>query len=192
MTHSTYADIFLPHKKVHSLFYNIALVIAGSLLLTISAKFSFPIPFSPVPVTLQTLAVLLIGTLLGSKRGSITVLFYLSQGIMGLPVFAKGGAGFAYLLGPTGGYLVGFVFAAFLAGFLAEKGWDRSFAKTALAMTLGTIVIFIFGIGWLSVFVGINKAVLLGLMPFIIGEVFKILIADALLPSGWKILEKLR
>ena len=191
MTHTTYADILLPIGRKSTMLYNIVLVIAGSILITLSAKISIPLSFSPVPVTMQTLAILLIGTLYGSKRGSLTVLAYISQGIMGIPVFAKAGSGFAYLMGPTGGYLIGFVFAAFITGYFAEKGWDRSFWKTALAMTIGTSFIFIFGVFWLSSFLGFGKAVMVGLLPFIIGAILKIVIADALIPSGWKILEKL-
>jgi biotin transport system substrate-specific component len=109
---------------------------------------------------------------------------------MGIPVFAKAGSGFAYLLGPTGGYLIGFVFAAFVTGFLAEKGWDRSFGKTLVAMTIGTLLIFICGVSWLSFFLGLEKAIIAGFVPFIIGALFKIVLADAILPSGWKLLEK--
>ncbi len=191
MTHSTYADIFLPIGKKSTMLYNIVLVISGSILITLSAKISIPLSFSPVPVTMQTLAILLIGTLFGSKRGSLTVIAYISQGIMGIPVFAKAGSGFAYLMGPTGGYLIGFVFAAFITGYFAEKGWDRSFWKTTYAMTIGTSFIFIFGVFWLSFFIGFDKAVMVGFVPFIIGAIIKIIIADALIPPGWKILEKL-
>ena len=191
MTYSTYADIFLPVRKDQALFYNLALIITGSVLITLSAKISIPLPFSPIPITMQTFAVLFIGALLGSKRGSLTVLAYISQGIMGIPVFAKAGSGFAYLLGPTGGYLIGFVFAAFVTGFLAEKGWDRSFGKTLVAMTIGTLLIFICGVSWLSIFLGLEKAIIAGFVPFIIGAIFKIVLADAILPSGWKLLDKL-
>ena len=191
MTYPTYADIFLPARKNHALFYNLILIMTGSVLITLSAKISIPLPFSPIPITMQTFAVLFVGALLGSKRGSLTVLAYISQGIMGLPVFAKAGSGFAYLLGPTGGYLIGFVFAAFITGFLAEKGWDRSFGKTIVAMTIGTLLIFICGVSWLSIFLGLEKAIIAGFVPFIIGAIFKIVLADAILPSGWKLLDKL-
>jgi len=191
MTNLTYADILLPIGKKSTMLYNVVLVIAGSMLITLSAKISIPLSFSPVPVTMQTLAILLIGTLYGSKRGSLTVLAYISQGVMGIPVFAKAGSGFAYLLGPTGGYLVGFVFAAYITGYFAEKGWGRSFWKTALAMTIGTSFIFILGVSWLSLSIGLGKAVMIGLVPFVIGAITKIVIANALIPSGWKILEKL-
>ncbi len=191
MTYATYADIFLPAKRNHALIYNLVLIITGSVLITLSAKISIPLPFSPIPITMQTFAVLFIGALLGSKRGSLTVLAYISQGIMGIPVFAKAGSGFGYLLGPTGGYLIGFVFAAFVTGFLAEKGWDRSFGKTIVAMTIGTLFIFICGVSWLSFFTGFEKAIMFGFVPFIIGAISKIVLANAILPAGWKILNKL-
>lgn len=191
MTHSTYADIFLPVGKKFTMLYNIVLVVAGSILITLSAKISIPLSFSPIPVTIQTLVILLIGTIYGSKRSSLAVLVYISQGIIGIPVFAKTGSGFAYLLGPTGGYLIGFVFAAFITGYFAEKGWDRSFWKTSLAMTIGTSFIFIFGVGWLCSFHGFSKAVMVGFVPFIVEAIITIIIAITLIPSGWKILEKL-
>lgn len=191
MTHATYSDLWLPVSKTRAMVYNVTLVLAGTVLLTLSAKISLMLPFSPVPVTLQTLAVLLIGALLGSRRGSLTVLAYLAEGAAGLPVFAKGGAGLAYLAGPTGGYLAGFAVAAFVTGYLAEKGWDRSFGKTVLAMLLGSTVILGLGVSWLSAFVGIKQAILVGLVPFIAGDVVKIVAAGILLPSGWKILDRL-
>jgi biotin transport system substrate-specific component len=191
MTHATYADLWLPVSKTRAMAYNVTLVLAGTVLLTLSAKISLMLPLSPVPVTLQTLAVLLIGALLGSRRGSLTVLAYLAEGAAGLPVFAKGSAGMAYLAGPTGGYLAGFAVAAFVTGYLAEKGWDRSFGKTVLAMLLGSGIILGFGVSWLSAFVGIRQAVLVGLMPFVVGDVVKTIAAGILLPSGWKILDRI-
>jgi len=116
------------------------------------------------------------------------VLTYLAQGAMGLPVFAAGAAGFAYLAGPTGGYLLGFVAAAYIVGLLAEKGWDRYVVSTVLAMVLGTIAIYLTGLAWLSVYVGTDMVLQLGLYPFIAGAILKIAIASLVLPSGWKLL----
>ncbi len=191
MIHTTYADVFLPQRKANALFYNLSLIISGSILITLSAKISIHLGFSPIPITMQTFAVLFIGALFGSKRGALTVLAYLFQGFMGIPVFANAGSGFVYLLGPTGGYLVGFVFAAYITGLLAERGWDRIFWKTAIAMAIGTIIIFIFGVSWLSFSIGWSKAIMVGLFPFVIGAILKIMLADAILPLGWRILEKI-
>jgi biotin transport system substrate-specific component len=169
--------------------YDIALVIGGSLLIGLCAQVKILLPFSPVPVTAQTFAVLMIGTLLGSWRGSLCVLTYIVQGVAGLPVFALGG-GFAVLIGPTGGYLVGFIPAAYITGLLAQRGWDRRIGTTILAMVVGNIVIYAFGLLWLCCLTGINRKVpAVGLYPFLVGDLLKIALAAAVLPSGWKLLE---
>ena len=145
-------------------------------------------PFGPVPITGQTFAVLMIGALLGARRGSMAVLAYLAQGVAGLPVFAVVSGPLA-LLGPTGGYLVGFVPAAYVTGFLAERGWDRRFGTTVLAMALGNIIIYAFGLAQLSLLTGLSKTVLTaGLLPFIPGDILKMVLAAILLPSAWKLL----
>lgn len=185
----TYADILRPSGRISSIAYDTMLVLAGSILIALSAKVAFPVPFSPVPVTGQTFAVLLVGALLGSRRGVLAVLAYIAEGISGLPVFTGAGAGFAYLMGPTGGYIAGFAAAAGITGLLAEKGWDRNAFTTAVAMAMGSAAIYLFGTMWLSLFVG-GKAFSLGVVPFIPGDVLKIALAAALLPSGWKLLRK--
>ena len=186
---ATIADLLRPCEKRRALFYDISLVIGGSLLIGLCAQVKILLPFSPVPITGQTFAVLMIGTLLGPWRGSLAVLAYIIEGAVGLPVFALGG-GFTVLIGPTGGYLVGFVPAAYITGLLAEKGWDRRIGTTVLAMVLGNIVIYAFGLFWLCCLTGINRAVLsVGLYPFIVGDLLKIALAAAVLPSGWKLLE---
>jgi biotin transport system substrate-specific component len=167
-----------------------AVVIAGSLFIALCAQWAFPLPFSPVPVTGQTLAVLLTGMLLGSRRGSLSLLAYLGQGAVGLPVFAGGTAGLARLTGPTGGYLIGFLAAAFLVGMLAERGWDRRAGTTFLAMLLGNIVIYALGLLWLAHFVGSERVLALGLWPFIPGDLWKLLFATMLLPWGWKLIDR--
>ncbi|MGF1525958.1 MAG: biotin transporter BioY [Candidatus Competibacterales bacterium] len=158
------------------------LPLAASGLLTLAAKLQ--IPFWPVPMTLQTFAVLVIAMGLGSRLGMAAVVLYLAQGAAGLPVFA-GGGGLGYLTGPTGGYLVGFVAAAGLMGWLAERGFDRSTPCTLLAMTLGTALIFVPGLVWLSAFVGWHRVLEVGLWPFLPAEGAKILLAAALLPGLW-------
>ncbi len=184
-----YADILRPTVRRSALLYDAALVLAGSLLIALSAQVAIPLPFSPVPVTGQTMAVLLVGALLGSRRGSLAVLVYIAQGLAGMPVFAGGAAGPARLLGPTGGYLVGFVLAAYLVGLLAERGWDRRVGTTAAAMALGNMVIYAVGALWLAVFVGgLVPALTAGVLPFIPGDLVKIAAAALLLPAGWKLL----
>ncbi|MFC4270938.1 biotin transporter BioY [Sneathiella chungangensis] len=165
------------------------LAVAGTALLAISAQIS--VPMWPVPMTMQTFAVVLIGAAYGWRLGGATVALYLAEGAMGLPVFANGGS-LASLAGPTAGYLFAFVAAAALVGALIEKGWGRSLLKTALAMTLGTAVIFAGGIAWLSTFTGVEKALVVGMYPFLPGAVFKIALAVAVLPMAWKLIGKLR
>ena len=161
------------------------LVAAGTALMALSAKVQ--VLMWPVPMTMQTFAVLVIGMAYGWRLGGVTLLAYLAEGAAGLPVFASG-AGVAYFYGPTGGYLVGFVVAAMLVGWLGERGWDRSVVPTLVAMTLGTAVIFGLGVGWLSTIVGFDKAVAAGLVPFLLGAAFKIALAAAVLPVAWRLL----
>jgi len=174
------------NDRMLSLMSQLVLVLAGSALLAISAQFAFRIPFSPVPVSGQTLVVLLIGMAYGSRLGAATVLAYLVEGGMGLPVFANGGAGWAYLAGPTGGYLTGFLVAAFILGLLAERGMGRSPISTALAMLVGTAVIYLFGATWLSSFIGFEKTVAAGILPFLYGDAAKLIVAAGLMPLAWR------
>jgi biotin transporter BioY len=188
LANATVADLLRPCEKKRAGFYDIALIIGGSLLIALCAQVKILLPFSPVPVTGQTFAVLMIGALLGARRGSLAVLMYIAEGVAGLPVFATGG-GFAVLTGFTGGYLVGFIPAAYIVGLLAERGWDRRVETTVLAMVLGNVVIYAFGLAWLSCLPGVNNVLLNGLYPFIVGDLLKIALAAAVLPSGWKLLE---
>ncbi len=184
-----YADLLRPTMRRSALLYDAALVLGASLVIALSAQVAIQLPFSPVPITGQTMAVLLVGALLGSRRGALAVLAYIAEGLAGLPVFAGGAAGLARLFGPTGGYLVGFVAAAFLVGWLAERGWDRRFGTTLAAMTLGNLVIYGVGAVWLAVFVGgLSRAWSLGVLPFLPGDAIKIVLAAVLLPGGWKLL----
>lgn len=160
----------------------------GVLLLSLSAQIQIPLPFTPVPLTGQTLAVLLIGATYGSVRGALTVLSYLLVGSLGAPVFAGGAAGILKLMGPTGGYLIGFVFAAFLMGALAERGWDRKFRSGWPLFFIGHTVVFFFGVLWLAQMIGLEAALVQGYMPFIAGEVIKTTLAAAVLPWARKLL----
>lgn len=190
ITYPTYADVFRPTEKQTALWYDLALIVAGSLLVALSAQLAFYLPFSPVPVTGQTFAVLLVGLVLGSKRGSASMVTYLLEGAVGLPVFAQGASGLATFAGPTAGYLLGFVAAAFVVGFLAEKGWDRSPWLTAAAMILGNLVIYLFGLPWLGWLFGFDKMLTFGFWPYLPGDVFKIALAMISLPTAWKLVGK--
>jgi len=187
LANATVADILRPVEKRYAVFYDIALVLGGSIVIALCAQLAVG---WPVPVTGQTFAVLMLGALLGSRRGSLCVLTYIFEGAVGLPVFAHGRAGFAVLISPTGGYLIGFVAAACIVGLLAEKGWDRRIWTTILAMLLGNVIIYTFGLLWLSLLIGISSKVLtLGLYPFIAGDILKTILAAILLPAGWKLLK---
>ncbi|MFO7945074.1 MAG: biotin transporter BioY [Anaerolineales bacterium] len=177
----SYAKLYQPTKKLHSTIYNATLILSASLLIAISAHISIPIPFSPVPITGQTFTVLLVGAVLGKRRGVAAVVLYLAEGALGFPVFAGAKGGFAALLGPTGGYLAGFVASAYLVAHLIERGWDRRLWTSALAMVLGNLLIYLCGLTWLSVFVSRGQVLALGLMPFLVGDGLKILLASGLL-----------
>ncbi len=183
----TVADVFRPCGEKLAWLYDATLIIGGSFLIGLCAQLA--IPLWPVPITAQTFAVLMIGALFGSRRGSLCVLVYVLEGLAGLPVFALGRSGFAVLLSPTGGYLVGFVAAAYITGALAQSRWDRRFTTTVLAMTLGSAGMYAFGLAWLCCLMGVNRTVLtVGLYPFIVGDILKIVLAAVVLPAGWKLL----
>ena len=168
---------------------NLLIVIAGTLLLAVSAKVQ--IPFYPVPMTMQTFVVLLVGFTLGWRLGGLTMLAYLAEGALGLPVFAgtpEKGIGIAYMMGPTGGYLLGFFPAAVITGILAERHWDRSWLFAALAALLGLATIYFFGLTWLGTIVGWDKPILeWGLWPFLPAEALKLALLAAVLPVAWKV-----
>ncbi len=163
--------------------YQVLLVAGGTLLLAISAKVQ--VPFWPVPMTMQTFIVLMLGATLGSRLAAATVVAYLVEGAAGLPVFATG-AGLAYLTGPTGGYLIGFLVAATCVGWLAERGFGRSIMTTFVAFVFGEALIFTLGTGWLASIVGFDKALSVGLIPFLPGEAVKVALACAVLPIAWR------
>ena len=169
----------------------LALVVAFSLLTALAAQVAVPLPWTPVPITGQTFAVLLTGALLGSRLGALAMIAYLIEGAAGLPFFAAGGAGVGHLLfSPTSGYLLAYPAAAFLVGLLAERGWDRRWLTAVAAMSLGSIVILLGGWAWLSRFVGPAGAWAAGVAPFLVGDVVKIALAAAVLPTGWALLRR--
>ena len=171
---------------------NVALVFGTSLLLALSAQIVLPLPFSPVPVTAQTLIALLSGAVLGSRLGPLSVLVYLTEGAMGLPFFARGQAGLGYLRGVTGGYLIGFVVAALVVGFLVERGWGRTFRRAVLAMVVGNMVLYCFGVPWLKhvLNISLGKALAIGFYVFIPGDLYKLGFASVLLPRLWSFFGK--
>jgi len=171
-----------------------ALAVVGSLLIWLSAKIQ--VPFYPVPMTMGTLAVLAIGMAYGWRLGAATVVLYLAEGAMGLPVFSgtpEKGIGLAYMLGGTGGYLVGFVIAAASVGWLAERGWDKNVLSTAVAMLVGNALIYLPGLLWLGILFGWDKPILTwGFTPFVLGDLAKLALAAALMPLSWKLLGRPR
>ena len=171
----------------------ILLALAGTGVLALSARAQ--VPFVPVPMTLQTLAVLLIGAVFGTRLATATVLLYLVEGAVGLPVFAgtpQHGLGLAYMMGPTGGFLVGYVVAAAVVGWFAERGADHSFVRLLGAMAAADCVVFGLGFAWLSHLIGTASAFELGVAPFIAGDVVKTLLAALLVPAVWSLLVKAR
>ncbi len=184
------ADVAWPD---HSLLRAIILVFAGALVLAISSKLSIPMaPKSlfPVPVTLQTLVALAVGTAYGWRLGGATVLLYFSLGAMGLPVFAQGGGLHHLWTAPTAGYLHGFLFGAVLMGWFASLGLDRSAVKLFPAMLAGHAVIFFFGLMWLASYVGMNAALTIGFKPFVIADILKCALGAQLFPIAWKALKE--
>lgn len=191
----TIAEALLPATWRSSLARRLAvemlLILGGSVVVALSARVRIDLPFTPVPITGQTFAVLLTGAALGARRGALSLLAYLAEGAAGIPVFAGGTCCLPVLVGPTGGYLLSYPFAAGLTGWLAERGWDRKPKTTALAMLAGNIVIYLVGLPWLAFYVG-EKVFVAGLLPFIPGDTFKLLLATVTLPVAWKVVGALR
>lgn len=172
-----------------------AILVAASVgMIALAAQVSIPLPFTPVPITGQTFAVLLTGAVLGSARGVLATLLYLILGMVGLPFYAGGSSGIQVVMGATGGYLIGLVLAAMATGWLAERRWDRRVRSSILAMLLGEVLIFTLGVGWLMVVTGIGLAegLALGLLPFLISEAVKLFLAGLLLPSVWRLVHEAR
>jgi biotin transport system substrate-specific component len=190
--HFPLAAVLWPHRADGWLgvWRSAILIGLGTALLTLSAKVNLPLPY--VPMTLQTLAVLMIGAAYGARLGSATVIAYLAEGALGWPVFAGPVGGLAPLLGPTAGYLWGFVAAAFITGWLSERGWDRSVPRLFLAMGLGHIVILAAGFAWLAVGMklGADKAWLVGVAPFIAASLVKNALGAAIVPAIRRLLDR--
>lgn len=177
----------------------VSLILAGTLILALSAKIQ--VPFWPVPMTMTTFAVFIIGATYGSRLAAVTVLAYLAEGFAGLPVFAGPVAGPAYLIGPTAGFLFGYVAAAYVVGLAADRGWSRSAPKLALAMLAGDAALFAMGFVWLAFFaqlangatgIGAAAGFAKGVQPFILGDLIKIALAALAVPAGWSLLHRIR
>jgi len=168
----------------------VGVVIGFSLLTALAAQ--IVIPIGPVPITAQTFAVVLTGALLGSRLGAMAMIAYLLEGASGLPFFAGGTGGLAHLLGPTGGYLIAFPAAAFITGAFAEHGWDRKFVTSVAAMFIGSVVIILCGGAWFALLMRTSPVTVLrvAVLPFVPGEVIKVVLAAAVLPTGWKLLNR--
>jgi len=174
--------------------YRAAAVLFVTVLTIVAAQISIPLPFTPVPFTLQPMVVLLGGAALGARLGMSSQVLYLVLGLAGLPVFAASPAlpqGFARLLGPTGGFLMSYPFAAFAAGYLAERRFDRRYLTSVVAMGAGLAIVFASGIAWMAWSVphlGLATAVRAGLVPFLPADIVKILLAATVLPAAWRLL----
>jgi biotin transport system substrate-specific component len=188
MTLASFVSVrWLPH--VSSKVRDLGWMVLGSLWVALFAQVRIPLPFTPVPITGQTFAVLLVGAALGAGRGAGALMLYLLMGMTGLPVFAGGAAGLFHLTGPTGGYLIGFVIAAAAVGRMAEHGWERSFRTSLIPFSLGTLLIYLVGVPWLALYVGPQAAIQKGLLPFLPGDLIKLLLAALALPSAWRLVQ---
>ena len=182
LVNPTLADRVLPRGLVTDL----SLITAGAALTGIAAQIA--VPLWPVPITGQTLAVLLVGSSLGALRGVLSMLLYMAAGAVGLPVFSDMSSGWGVIAGPTGGYILGFVAAAGLTGWLAQRSWDRKIVGGLVSFIAGTVVIFVLGMAWLAVSMGLTMELTLqyGLYPFILGGLIKAILAAGLIRLAWR------
>jgi biotin transport system substrate-specific component len=186
----TIADFLVPVRvgeRTSPRLRNAMLVVAGALLIFLTSKIAIPIPGNPVPYTLQTFGILVVGGALGLRRGTLAAAVYVALGVVGLPFFAEGRGGLEVIWGATGGYLLGFIAAAALVGRLAELGWDRHIGGSLGMNTLGTVVIYAVGVPWLAVTTGMDlgQAVMAGLVPFLLVDLVKLVAAAGVFPAAW-------
>ncbi|MGH3037689.1 MAG: biotin transporter BioY [Gaiellaceae bacterium] len=177
-----------------SFLINVLLVLAGTGFVALAAQVKISLRFTPVPITGQTFAVVLVGASLGALLGLASLGLYLFVGALGAPIYAEGQGGWDVLTGPTGGYIVGFCCAAALVGWMAQQRWDRRFNSAVAAMLTGNVVIYLFGLPWLAreIGTGLEGTLEAGLYPFVVGDLLKLYLAAALLPSAWKLVRRLR
>ena len=193
LSNGSLLDVALPGGQSRTAFRAVA-VLFVTVLTVVAAQVSIPLPFTPVPFTLQPMVVLLGGAALGARLGMSSQILYLALGIAGLPVFAASPIlpqGFARLVGPTGGYLMSYPLAAFVTGYLAQRGFDRRYLTSVLAMVAGLAIIFSCGVLWLAfgTHVGLASAIGTGLVPFIPADIIKVFLAATILPAAWKFLK---
>ncbi|WP_419696291.1 biotin transporter BioY [Mesorhizobium muleiense] len=184
-------SLALPERGAARLATQLLLAIVGTLLLTLSAKTR--VLLGPVDISMQTLAVFLIAAAFGMRLGVATLLLYMAEGAMGLPVFQgtpEKGIGIAYMLGSTGGYLAGFVVMAAIVGWAADRGWDRHPVKLFNAMLVAEIVMMAMGFAWLALLIGPDKSWQFGVVPFIVGDLIKVGLAASLVPAVWSLLKR--
>lgn len=176
-------SLALHQSKQNSFQTDLMIVLGASLIICLASPIAIRFPFTPVPITLQCHVILLLAVLLGSKRGALAVIAYLAEGAMGLPVFAGGKSGVLHLLGPTGGYLFGYAAAALATGFLMEKVFKRTPLHALYAMGIGNVLLYGFGLPWLSLYCGWKLAFKCGMFPFLIGDFLKLIVAGKLLQN---------
>jgi biotin transport system substrate-specific component len=186
----TIADFFVPIRvgeRLNTRVRDVALVVAGALFIYLTSRIVIPVPGTPVPITGQTFGVLLVGGALGFRRGLIAVALYVLLGVIGLPFFAEGKGGLSVIWGARGGYLIGFVAAGAVVGRLAELGWDRRLGGALGAMLVGSVVIYAIALPWLKVVTGwsVDETIQKGLMPFLLGDALKLVLAAVLFPAAW-------
>lgn len=193
-THLTLPRLVSERVAQQSMPMNVMIVVAASVILAVSAQIAVPVPFSPVPFTMQTLAVVLIGATLGSKRGAAAATLYVLEGATGLPVFAGAAAGPVVLFGTTAGYLLAFPLAAWIAGFVSEKGWGQSVTRTVAGLALALAVILLGGWSWLVAGIRLtpSQAFAAGVAPFLIGDALKLALAASLLPAIYRMMNRAR
>ena len=186
-TNTTLADAILK-RDGRTLTSDAALVVLFAGITALAAQIRIPLPFTPVPITGQTFAVLLAGAALGARRGATAMVLYVACGAFGLPFYAGGTGGCAHIFGPTGGYLLSYPLAAAAVGVLAEHGWDRKVVTTACAMLAGSFIIYLCGVSWLAFYVGgLPHAIVQGCLPFLPGDAIKAVLAALALPGAWKV-----
>lgn len=197
--HSVLADVFpVTSTRVSARVRDAALVVGFALFTALAAQVSISLGFTPVPLTGQTFAVLTSGVVLGWRRGALSQALYWAMGLVGLPFYASGDGGWKSGTGATLGYFIGFIVASALIGYLAERRADRNFASSLSAMAMGTVVIYVFGVAWLAhkvnvpVATGDTNAISLGVTPFLIGDLLKMLVAGSLAPAAWALLGRAR
>jgi biotin transport system substrate-specific component len=169
---------------------DVLLVIDASVLIALSAQIALPLPFTPVPLTMQPLAVLLVGAALGASRGAAAATLYLLEGLGGLPVFAQGHGGAIWLVGPTAGYLYSYPAAAWLAGWFSQRGWGSTTVRAVSGMLAALAVIYAAGWSWLAIFTGARAAFVAGVKPFIVADIVKIALGAALLPYAQRLVSR--